>query len=111
VAAEHLAERQIAAVLQRHVVVVVVEDGTIERDASEEAFGPRVGEELGVELPVSTGLGVAPDGTGGSGCISADLELVLQHILEALLVHGDEEEAGGRASYRPAKAATGELGE
>src|ERR1700761_709637 len=107
--AEHLAKRKIAAVLQLHVVVVAVEYRSVERDAGEQALGARVGKKLCVEFPVCTGLGVTAHGTGRSCSVSADLELVLQHGLKALLVHGDQDEVGGLTSDLPAYAAAGEL--
>src|SRR6185437_830240 len=110
-AAEYLFEGQVTAVLQLHVVVIVVQDRAVEGDAGEEALGAGVGEELGVELPVGPGLGVATDRTSRGCRVSADLELVPEHVLQALLVHGDENEVGGLTADLPAEAAARELDE
>src|ERR1700761_583343 len=110
-AAEHLAEGKVASVLRLHIVVVVVEDRAVKGDTGEEALRARIGEELGVELPVSAGLGVTADGTCRRRSISANLELVLQHVLKALLVHRDQNQVGSLSADLPAEAAAGELDE
>ncbi len=56
-------------------------------------------------------LRVASDGTGGYGCIAAELDLVMQKALEAIVRHGDEDEIGGLAAGLEAEAGTGHLDE
>src|SRR5258706_6972931 len=68
-------------------VFVLLDDRAIECDASKEPPGPRVGKNLGTHLPVGIALGVAADRAGSGAGIGPQLELTLQQILHAVLVH------------------------
>ena len=48
-------------------IVILLHDGALERGAGEGTLGARVGEDLGVSLPVGAGRGVATHRTRGDG--------------------------------------------
>src|SRR3984885_11247697 len=89
----------VAAVVEGGRVVEVLRDvvaGQI--DAREETLGTRIGQELCIQLPVRAGLRVAAHGTSRSSGVAAQLDLVLQQVLEALLIHRNNNEIGGLAA-------------
>jgi hypothetical protein len=60
---------------------VLVDDVPIKIDASEESLTARVGEELGVGKLGSGGLRIATNRTSRYGCIAAQLDLVLEQLV------------------------------
>src|ERR1700679_4184822 len=104
-------EGNVRAVFRTGVVLVLREDGTVEIEAGEEALGAGVGEELGVELPVSPRLGVAAHRAGRCSSVGAELDFVLEHVLQAILIHRNQHQVSGLTADLPAKAATLKLDE
>ena len=93
------------------VLDVLVDDVAIEVDAGEEALVAGVGEEAGIGELGGGGLRVATDGAGGYGDVAAELDLVMQETLCAVVGDGYEDEVGGLAADLEAEAGTGELDE
>ncbi len=91
------------------VVDVLVDDIAGEVDAGEEALGARVGEELGIGEFGGGGLGVAADGTGGRGDVTAQLQLVVEDIVGGFAVDADEDEIGGLTADLQTEAGAGHL--
>src|SRR5947208_12903809 len=65
-------KRDIRAVFSASIVRVLRHHSAIKVETGEEAFGTRVCEELRVELPVGSGLGVTTHGAGRGCGISAE---------------------------------------
>src|SRR6202035_913211 len=63
-AVERGAEGGVMAIDRAGGILILLEDGTVERDAGEHALRTRVGEELGVHLPISARGSMAADGGG-----------------------------------------------
>src|SRR5579863_9020328 len=80
------------------VLGVLAHAGAVEIDAGEEPLAARVGEQLCSHLPVGRGLGIASHRAGGCGGVGANLELVLEQILKAALIHCDQHEVGRLAA-------------
>ena len=78
----------VAAPVEALVGIAVLADGrSLQRHAGKQASRPRLAENARPQLDVGGRLGVAADGTRGDRRVAADLELVLQQLLEAALVH------------------------
>src|ERR1700733_2673627 len=103
------------------VVVAVVEGGRVvevlrdvvagQIDAREETLGTRIGQQFCIQLPIRAGLRVAAHGTGRSSDVAAQLNLVLQQVLEALLIHRDNHGIGSLAADLEAEAAASDADE
>ena len=100
-----------AAVVGAGVVLVLVDYVSGEVDAGEDALAARVGEEAGVGKFSCGGLRVASDGTGGDGCVAAELDLIVEKALEAVVSGSDEDEVSGLAASLEAEAGPGQLDE
>ena len=69
--------------------------GAVEIDAGKEALGAGVAEQLGVHLPVGGSCAGAAHRSGGCGGVSADFEFILEQILHAAVIDGNEDQIGG----------------
>ena len=83
------------AVVRVGVLVVLAYAGAIEIDTGEEAFGAGVGEQFGVHFPVGGSLSVTAHRARGGGGIGADLEFVLEQVLEAPIVDRNQDQVSG----------------
>src|SRR6185312_15681303 len=97
------------AVHRPGVVLILREHRAIEVDAGEQPLAARIGQELGVELPVGTGLRISAHRTSRRSGISTNLELVLQHVLKTLLVHSYEHQIRRLSADLEAEAASSKL--
>src|SRR6185437_5476576 len=74
------------------IFLVLSHAGAVKGDAGEDSFAARVAQQFGVHLPVGGCLAAASHRSGGGRGVGADFEFVLQQILKAALVNGDEDE-------------------
>src|ERR1700761_4580504 len=98
VAFEYGLEGIFLAVVCIGVGVVLAYGSAIKIDTCEEALGTRVGQQLGIELPVCGGFAIAANGAGSGGGVCADLELALEQILKTFFIYGNENEIRGLAA-------------
>ena len=107
VALEHGLKVLGLAEVDLRVFLVLGDGGSVEVDAGEEALGAGVAEQFGVHLPVGGGLGAAPDGAGSGRGVAADLELVLEQILQAAVIDGDQDQVRGLSADLQAPGSAG----
>src|SRR6185437_13781541 len=93
------------------IVLVLIDVVAGEIESGEEAFAARVGEELGIGQGGDRCLGVAADRSGGSCDVTTELDLLLQHVLHALVVGADEDEIGRLPAGLETEAGAGDLDE
>lgn len=98
------------AVEGAHGVVVAANVGAGDGKAGKDAFGARVCEDFGIELPISIGRGVAAYGTGSGGGVGANLELAGEHVLHAAIALDDHDKIDAFNAYlkSPIHAGDGE---
>ena len=84
-----------SAIVKLGVFLVLAYAGAVEIDAGKEALGAGVAEQLGVHLPVGGSCAGAAHRSGGCGGVSADFEFVLEQILHAAVIDGNEDQIGG----------------
>src|SRR5947209_949857 len=103
---QNCAERHPVAVERRRVVIILRHLGAVKCDAGEKSLGPRIGQQFGIKLPVGACICVASNRARGSFRARADLELRIQEMLHAALVHCDKHDVGGRTTKLQAPAST-----
>src|SRR5581483_3177294 len=88
-ARKHGTRRDVRPIDGFHGVVIAVNGCAVQRESGKYALGPRVGQDLGVHLPVSIRGSVTSHRSGCSRGITAHLELAREQVLHALVVLED----------------------
>src|SRR5580692_9935556 len=91
-------ERVGVAIVDLGVITVLAHNGAVKIDTCKQALASRISQEFGVHFPIGGCLTVAPNGTSRSCRIAANLEFVLEQVLEAVLVHSHQHEISGLAA-------------
>src|SRR6185312_2452812 len=86
-AVQQVGERHHLAIQKAGGVFVLSNRGTVEINASKDAAGPRVAENFGFHLPVSTGGGIASNWTSRGRCASTNFEFAGKQISHTLVIH------------------------
>jgi hypothetical protein len=101
----------IVTIVVAGVVLVLVDDVAGEVDAGKDAFAAGVGENLCIGQFSGGGLRIAAYGAGGYGCVATELELVVEEVLEAIMIHRDQDEVCRLTADLEAEAGPGQLDE
>ena len=73
-------------------VVILLDDCTLERQAGEYAFGPRISQDLGVQLPVGSRGRVTSNWAGCNRSFPREFELARKKMLQAAVVHDQHDQ-------------------
>src|SRR5437762_13461525 len=96
-------------VLRRFIILFHL--STVDVDAGEEAFCPRIGQDFRVQFNVGVRSNRSPNRTGSSAGVHTDFELAGKQLLHALVVHDEHENVRrGTTDLRSPASSTKEHG-